>query len=556
MRPMACVDIAALPLQLLLRDEPAWRGWPAAVITEDTPQGQIVAVNARAARERVRPGMRLGAALSLTRDLRARVVPPAQLAAAREAIVARLQRLAPQVEVRQRDPRGGDRSTPGATAGVFWVRADGLQRVAPSREAWAHALREALGELGLEASVVVGFTRFGTHAVARGLGPELGPAGRVKIFARPQDERAAADLVPLAALVPEELPPRRLEDLAKLGVRRVGDLVRLSAAGLRRRLGPEVYGLCLRARGAWDTPLAAAPEVEPLRAQALLEPPERDRTRLLFVAKGLLGRLGPRLEAAGQVPDRLTLTLRLTDDPPVETTIQAAEPTRAHGVWLDLVRLRLEGLTLPSPVDALAVTVAPAPAPRDQLTLFAARPPRDPAVAEQALARLRAELGAQAVTEAALRDGHLPEETFAFPPRPPRGQGAEGAKIAGRPLKVDARAPSPGSAPGGGPPLRVRRVRAPVQAPAPDDDRGASHARHGDEVEPPSASPGAPWLPLGPKAGPVVAATRTTRLSSGWWEEAGGADRLYRGVTTADGRSLWLAFDRRHRRWSVAGAVE
>jgi len=552
---MACVEVPALPLQLVLRDEPAWRAWPTVVITEDTAQGQILAANALAARQRVRPGMRLGAALSLTRDLRARVVPSGQLIAAREAIVARLQRLAPHVEVGPRvepgrsKPRGGGPSGREAIAGVFWVRADGLDRVAPSREGWAYALREALAELELEAVVVVGFTRFGTHAVAR----ELSAAAEgtpVRVFASPQAERAAADGVPLAALVPDELPPRRLEELSKLGVHRVRDLVRLSAAGLRRRLGPEVYALCLRARGAWDTPLAAAAEAEPLRAEALLEPPERDRTRLLFVAKGLLGRLGPRLEAAGQVPDRLTLTLRLTDDPPVETAIQAAEPTRDHGVWLDLVRLRLEGLTLPSAVDALSVTVAPAPAPRDQLALFAARPPRDPAAAERALARLRAELGPEAVSQAVLRDGHLPEDTFAFPPRPPRGPGdGQGAKIAGAPTHRRAPSGPPGVL---GPRPRVRRVRAP----SPELGREARGSGEEPEVEPPSADPRTPWEPLGPTAGPVVATTRPTLLSTGWWEPGGGADRLYRSVTTADGRALWLAFDRRRRRWSVAGTVE
>ena len=48
-------------------------------------------------------------------------------------------------------------------------------------------------------------------------------------------------------------------------------------------------------------------------------------------------------------------------------------------------------------------------ASREQLAMFASKPRRDLRAANEALARVRAELGDDAVVRAVLRDGHLPE---------------------------------------------------------------------------------------------------------------------------------------------------
>ena len=53
-------------------------------------------------------------------------------------------------------------------------------------------------------------------------------------------------------------------------------------------------------------------------------------------------------------------------------------------------------------------------ATREQLALFATKPRRDLRAADEALARVRAELGDDAVVRAVLRDGHLPEASFGW----------------------------------------------------------------------------------------------------------------------------------------------
>src|SRR5919202_2741050 len=76
---LACVDAPAFPLQLLLKRHPDWRSHPAAVVDEDKPQAVILWVNERARSAGVLPGWRYAAGFSITSDLRAGVVAPAEI---------------------------------------------------------------------------------------------------------------------------------------------------------------------------------------------------------------------------------------------------------------------------------------------------------------------------------------------------------------------------------------------------------------------------------------------------------------------------------------------
>src|SRR5688500_11177200 len=75
---LACVDLAAFPLQLLLRRHPEWSVYPVAVVAEDKPQGMVLWVNDKARQQGVLPGLRYAAAFSLASALRAGEVAPAE----------------------------------------------------------------------------------------------------------------------------------------------------------------------------------------------------------------------------------------------------------------------------------------------------------------------------------------------------------------------------------------------------------------------------------------------------------------------------------------------
>jgi protein ImuB len=101
---LACVDLPAFPLQLLLRRHPDWAGHPAAVVAQDKPQGLVLWVNEKAREQGVLPGLRYAAAFSLASTLRAGEVSPAESEKALGDLTARLMRFTPEVERRRRSP--------------------------------------------------------------------------------------------------------------------------------------------------------------------------------------------------------------------------------------------------------------------------------------------------------------------------------------------------------------------------------------------------------------------------------------------------------------------
>ena len=212
MQRWACVDVLAFPLQIVLQDHPDWVGLPAAVVDRNKPQGVIQWANEPARRSGVLPGMRFAAALALVPELRADVSDVDRLGSAIDELVELLLRHSPQVEPAADEP------------GVFWLDACGLERLSGSMQHWADDVNRDLDAAGFFARVVVGFSRFGSYAVARGA------SRRTTVFGAPEQELAAARLVPLARL---RLAPGFRDALARLGVRTVGQLVSLPPAGIR-----------------------------------------------------------------------------------------------------------------------------------------------------------------------------------------------------------------------------------------------------------------------------------------------------------------------------------
>src|SRR5579864_8768651 len=92
---LACAEIPALPLQLLLRDHPEWRRHPSAVVAEDLPQSPVLWVNAPARDGGVAPGLRYGSALALVPDLRAAPVAPEDIVRAVDTVTGALRHFSP-----------------------------------------------------------------------------------------------------------------------------------------------------------------------------------------------------------------------------------------------------------------------------------------------------------------------------------------------------------------------------------------------------------------------------------------------------------------------------
>ncbi len=488
---LACVDVASLPLQVLLREHPDWHGLPVAVVAQDRPQAPVLLVNEEALARGVRPGQRLGAALAFASGLWAGVVPKTTLDGWVERLAARLGRFSPGVEPCEEEP------------GVFWLDVRGLGRLYGTTGAWGRAVREDLASLGFRARVAVGFTRFGTYAAAR-CGREF------RAFRTPEDEAAATRLAPLASL---GLSPEGLLGLARLGIRTVGDLLRLPAEAVRERFGEEVYRLHRRASGLEHEPLRPRAIEEPLCKEEDLDPPDHDRERLAFCIKRLLDPLLWMLAARRQAMAWVEVRFRLEGGEEVAWTLRPAEPTLEAGQVMGLVWLRLQAVDLPALVCGLSVRVEGAPATREQLRLFR-QTRRDLAGAARTFARLRARFGDDAVVRAALREAHLPEARFVWEPMEDLAPPAPQAGLAL---------------------LMVRRIEE-----GPKEVRVWSQDGLG---------------PLGVRGhGRVAPRGGPFEVCGGWWGRE--VRRQYWFVETERGEVLWLFRDGVKGRWFLQGRVE
>lgn len=476
---LACVDVPALPLQLLLGEHPEWAGLAAAVVEEDRPQGLVLWVNNRAREAGVLPGLRYGAALSLAPELRAGVVAPEAIRLGVDGLIERLRSFTPDIEPSAIEP------------GVFWLDASGLERVFPSSEAWAQALRQDLAAAGFVAAVVVGFRRFGTYAAAKAL-----KGRKAVVFETPEREDAVVRQVALGLL---GLPPGVRDALAKLGVHHVGEFLGLPAAGLLKRFGPEAHALHRFASGELELPLTPVPAVVPLVRHLELDYREDNAERLVFVVKPLVDELLSALRGRGRALTELALALTLDRAPERLERIRTAEPTLSSVTVMELVKLRLTAAPLPSPVLAVSVTAESVAATAEQLSMFDLAPRRDPAAAARAFARLRAAFGSEdVVVKAVLRDRHSPEGSFGWEPL----------------ARLGAPRPRPET-----PGVLVRRI---LGKPEP--------------CEPPLERLNGPY-----------------RIAGGWWR--GGIDRDYYFTETKRGELLWVYYDHDRRRWFLQGEI-
>lgn len=494
---MACVELPAFPLQLLLKRHPDWAGRPVAVVDRDKPQGLVLWANDLARAARIRAGMRYSTGLSLARALHAGEVPPADVEQGVSAVLARLRRFSPGVEPCRDEP------------GVFWLDASGLSHLHASLRRWADEIAAALRACGFRAAVVVGFTRFGAYAIAR----TLTATEPVAVVRDPVRERALAGQTPLDRL---GIDPALRDAMRKLGVRTVRAFLQLPSAGVRRRFGPEAQRLQQLAAGDLQAPLQPLRVTDPLVAHHCFDAAETDAQRLLFAVKRLLDRLLRAVAARREALAGLTLHLRLDGRGLRTEQIRPAAPTLDAGQLLNLVRLRLAALALRAGVTELRVTGRAVRTTAAQQGLFAEGPRRDLAAANRALARIRAEFGDGAVLRAQRTAGHLPEAQFTWEPLVRMTRPAP-REIACRPL--------------------VRRIHV-QPLPLPPRPR---HEPDG-------------WLLRGGGSGPVRDLAGPYLVSGGWWRAA--VHREYYFARMRDDDVLWIYYDRPRRRWRWQGQVQ
>jgi protein ImuB len=494
-RRVACLHVPALPLQLLRRRHPDWAGQPAVVVEADTPLGRVLWVNEAAHREGILRGMRYAEALSLARGLRAGVVSPLDVERGLDELVGAIRRFSPHIEKAEGAP------------GVFWLDVAGLRSVFASLEVLGRELLEAVRARGFRASVVIGFRRFSTRALAA-------EHPGLTLYDDADAEMEAAWQVPLSRI---GIDPELRDALARLGITAVGQIRKLPERGLRERFGVEAARLWRAVMGEDGLPRPSVEETVPVSAFRELMAPVAATSALLFTIKQMLPGLLRQLSDQAEALVALHLVMTLDHAPTCHATVRPADPTLDEVQLLELVQLKLDALSLAAGVEELRVTAEGTRTAWEQTGLFTKQPRRDLAAANRALARVRAELGEAMVMQARLRDGHLPEARFCWEPM--------GKLSAARP-RLD------------GGEVAVRRLLwrpRPLRSPE-------RHMRNDG------------WLPGTLSQGPVVRMAGPYVVSGGWWNQE--VHRDYHFIETQSGEVLWAFYDRPRRRWFLQGTLE
>lgn len=201
--------------------------------------------------------------------------------------------------------------------------------------------------------------------------------------------------------------------LRGMGLRRLGDVLRLPRAGLARRLGPQLLNSLDQALGRIPDPRPSF--VAPPRfVSELLLPDDVDvMERLLFGVQRLVQELADWLEARVVGVTVLQVLLQHRRGRGSVVRVSCVEPTRDARHIFALLAARLERLRLPAPVQALRLMVLDSrPLAGRSTDLFeGAHAPRQRLDQAHAvlLEQLRARLGDKAVRGLCMRDDHRPE---------------------------------------------------------------------------------------------------------------------------------------------------
>jgi protein ImuB len=361
---------------------------------------------------------------------------------------------------------------------------------------------EGLAHLGYRSRLALAPTPLGALVLAR-QGWSAGE-GRCPLVPDGPALRAALSGLPLASL---GLSPRELEDLTRMGLRRVLELLRLPRQGLRERLGPERVDWLERLLGESPDPRPWFESPPTYRGRIEL-PGEVERAEsLLFPCRRLLLELAGLLRGRRAGARRLEWRLIHGDGRDTPFGLGAACPQWDPDLWLGLLRERLGRLELPAPVREVGLIVtaietldlgSPAVSPELFPRLAARRAP-DPAI----LDRLRARLGSDAVRGLALVADHRPERAWRWC-QP--GESGAGIPRADRPLWL-------------------------LPRPRPLEERQ-----------------GRPWL-----GGPLDLGAERERIDTGWWDD-GAVARDYFVATGPGGERLWVYRDLKDPRgWYLHG---
>ncbi len=384
--PVVCALVPAYKVAVARLAEPRFQGRPL-IVVDRLERGHVLQLDEAAHALGARAGMTLVQAGACAREAAVAVDDPARCRALWERALDALDAASPLIE------DAGD--------GVAFLE---MRGIAPE-SGWLASARQAfvadpeLAALPLRVALAPG--KFAALAAAR---------VRDGCIVRAGEERAFVAPLPLRFL---ELDRATLERLELFGVANLAALAALPHGPFVRRFGPAAARWHARANGIDDEPLV--PRVRRITIDRSLfgEGTAEREDQLLFALRTLVARVAEDVAFLGKRCGALRLELECEDGEKLVLESVLAQPTAQATTLFDLLRARLEGTALRSPVAGLRLAAERLEEGGTELLLFAGRDP-DPEIVGLALARLEAALGPNAALRARVVDGNRFEARVAY----------------------------------------------------------------------------------------------------------------------------------------------
>lgn len=332
---VACVWLPRLSLRVEVLRHPAWDGSP--LVLDGGPGGRQVVELASPEAERagIRPGLPLREVLALCPDAIVLRPDPVRIAEVFDAVLARLQRVSPDVE-----PDGDGEQLfldLGGLRALYHGDLARLERAA--RAAVPPLLRPRIGMAGGKFAASVA-ARVASPANARAVSvPETAR------FLRP----LPIDYLPFA--------PELVQRLHLLGLRTVGDLARLPFAAVQAELGPPGARAWRLAHGRDDEPIIPRRFGPSVRAGLRFDDPLASVEALMAALDQLLTRAWADPALAGRAARRARLRALLADGSSWERLLTFKEALADRAMARRAIKGKLElsnGLP-PAPVEELSL---------------------------------------------------------------------------------------------------------------------------------------------------------------------------------------------------------
>ncbi|MFP4404430.1 Y-family DNA polymerase, partial [Rhodosalinus sp.] len=243
-------------------------------------------------------------------------------------------------------------------------------------------------------------------------GGTLKNGGRI---APPGQTRSALAPLPVAAL---RIEPDVAEQLARLGLRAIGDLTGQPRAALARRFGPGLVARLDQALGAAPEPVSPAPPPRTFAARLSLPDPIGLEADIMAGLDRLMDRVCARLREAGRGARRLRLEAHRSDHATEVVEVGLARASDDPDRIRPVLALKVGGIDAGFGIDMLrleAVQTEPLtprrPAGHLDASERAMRTPAPEDAVADLIGRMGARIGLEAITRRHPADSHIPEKT-------------------------------------------------------------------------------------------------------------------------------------------------